>query len=565
MGLGHVELLRLDRTWGLLLLDHQLLGLLAGLLLLELDLDLPLTLRALCRLPEVQLQVLCLVLALKLAHLGILEGISGALEQVGIGLDVSNLLLARFLQLLQLGVQEHLVVGGLALHLTGAEGAHTDLARRGHGCLSIQSSGAASSLRRGSRIVLLLNVELARIVLDQLLVLWVAEHVAQLLLVLSGSLSSALHDSVREAVPILGHTYPPLQLLKACHVLGIRLQLILLLERLSLGAEALQGDLVAVEATDLLDVHLLAVGAAGSLYAADRLHGGELSDEARVLLGLRLLVLLLQDERSVLLLRLLGAIAAGLLDQVPWGQLQLASRLLRLHHGSLLVALGLTRILCICQVLLRNHASDALLLSLCTAQYHLLCGLGAEFGRDVLAHGVRVERLSLLLVLPKKVHPLVVLLNPVHVLEVCVLDGGLVAAHHCLRLLLHLLPIHYQVARLHLPVVAEALNLLNVVHVGELLLRPVAVVLQLAVLLLVQQVLELALLRHWLLLVKSWLALHCGLVLDLLLILIISDHLHVDAHLLLLVEELLEDHLGWLVLLAGGELLPASFLLLVHV
>ena len=50
------------------------------------------------------------------------EGISGALEQVGIGLDVSNLLLARFLQLLQLGVQEHLVVGGLALHLTGAEG-----------------------------------------------------------------------------------------------------------------------------------------------------------------------------------------------------------------------------------------------------------------------------------------------------------------------------------------------------------------------------------------------------------------------------------------------------------
>lgn len=100
MGLGHVELLRLDRTWGLLLLDHQLLGLLAGLLLLELDLDLPLTLRALCRLPEVQLQVLCLVLALKLAHLGVLEGISGALEQVGIGLDVSNLLLARFLQLL---------------------------------------------------------------------------------------------------------------------------------------------------------------------------------------------------------------------------------------------------------------------------------------------------------------------------------------------------------------------------------------------------------------------------------------------------------------------------------
>jgi hypothetical protein len=123
------------------------------------------------------------------------------------------------------------------------------------------------------------------------------------------------------------------------------------------------------------------------------LHVGELSDEAGVLLRLGLLVLLLQDEGSVLLLRLLGAIAAGLLEQVPWWKLQLASGLLRLHDRSLLVALGLTWVLRVRQVLLLDHAGDALLLALSAAEYHLLSGLGAELGSDVLAHRVRVERL----------------------------------------------------------------------------------------------------------------------------------------------------------------------------
>ena len=162
---------------------------------------------------------------------------------------------------------------------------------------------------------------------------------------------------------------------------------------------------------------------------------------------------------------------------------------------------------------------------------------------------------------------MVVLLDPMDVLEVGVLDRGLVAAHCCLRLLLHFLPVDNEVGWLQLSVVAEALDLLDVAHVCELLLRAIAVVLQLAVLLLVEQILYLALL-HQLLLVEILLALHCGLVLDGLRVLIISDHLHVDAHLLLLlVEELLEDHLGWLALLSmcGRELLATAFLLLVHV
>lgn len=58
LGLGRVHLLGLHGARGFLLLRDRLLGLLRGLLLLELELDLPLALRALSRLPEVQLQVL---------------------------------------------------------------------------------------------------------------------------------------------------------------------------------------------------------------------------------------------------------------------------------------------------------------------------------------------------------------------------------------------------------------------------------------------------------------------------------------------------------------------------
>ena len=152
------------------------------------------------------------------------------------------------------------------------------------------------------------------------------------------------------------------------------------------------------------------------------------------------------------------------------------------------------------------------------------------------------------------------------VLEVGVLDCGLVAAHRRLSLLLHFLPIDDQVGRLQLCVVAQALDLLDVAHVRNLLLRPVAVVLsQLAVLLLVDEVLDLTLLDQ-LLLVKILLALHRRLVLDGLRVLIISDHLHVHAHLLLLlVEELLEDHLRLLALLGVRRRELLSFLLLVHV
>lgn len=75
-------------------------------------------------------------------------------------------------------------------------------------------------------------------------------------------------------------------------MLRIRLQLVLL-ECLGLGAEALQGDVVAVEASDLLDVDRLAVRASSALRTAHGLHVGELSDETGVLLRLRLLVLLL--------------------------------------------------------------------------------------------------------------------------------------------------------------------------------------------------------------------------------------------------------------------------------
>lgn len=100
---------------------------------------------------------------------------------------------------------------------------------------------------------------------------------------------------------------------------------------------------------------------------------------------------------------------------------------------------------------------------------------------------------------------------------------------------------------------------MDVAHLGNLLLRLVTVVLR-HVLLLVEEVLELSLLHQLLL------ALHRRLILDGLLVLIISDHLHVHAHLLLLLaEELLEDHLRLLALLSvrRGEL--ASLLLLVEV
>lgn len=102
--LWHVQLLGLHGASSFLLLGDGLLRLLPRLLLLKLELDLPLTLRALSRLAKVQLQVLRLVLALKLAHLWVLEGILGALEQARVGLDVAYLLLTSFLQLLQLGV-----------------------------------------------------------------------------------------------------------------------------------------------------------------------------------------------------------------------------------------------------------------------------------------------------------------------------------------------------------------------------------------------------------------------------------------------------------------------------
>lgn len=52
----------------------------------------------------------------------------------------------------------------------------------------------------------------------------------------------------------------------------------------------------AVEAADLLDVDLLTVGPSSALRTADGLHVGELSDEAGVLLRLRLLILLLLQD-----------------------------------------------------------------------------------------------------------------------------------------------------------------------------------------------------------------------------------------------------------------------------
>ena len=60
---------------------------------------------------------------------------------------------------------------------------------------------------------------------------------------------------------------------------------------------------------------------------------------------------------------------------------------------GLLVALGLDWILCVGQVLLLvlDHARDALLLALSAAEHDLLGCLGADLGRDVLAHRVRVE------------------------------------------------------------------------------------------------------------------------------------------------------------------------------
>lgn len=229
-------------------------------------------------------------------------------------------------------------------------------------------------------------------------------------------------------------------------MLGIRLQLVLLLECLGLCAEALQRDVVAVEASDLLDVDLLVVRPSSILCAAHRLHIGQLSEQAGILLRLWLLVLLLlQNEGSVQLLRLLGAIATSLLEQVPWRELQLTGGLLRLHQmalelvlavdGGLLVALGLHRILCTRQVLLvLDHARDALWLALSTTEDHLLGGLRADLGRDVLAHRVRIEGLRLL-ILSNQVDALVVLLDTVDVLEVAVLDGSLVAADSSLRLL----------------------------------------------------------------------------------------------------------------------------------
>lgn len=236
---------------------------------------------------------------------------------------------------------------------------------------------------------------------------------------------------------------------------------------------------------------------------------------------------------------MLCAIACSLLEQVAWRKLQLAG-LLRLHQmvrqwilavdGGLLVALGLHGILCTRQVLwVLEHARNTCWLPLSTTEDYLLGGLGTDLGRDVLAHRVRIEGLRLL-VLSEQVHALVVLLDT-EVLEVGVLDGGLATADGRLRLL-DFLAIDDQIGRLQLGIVAKALDLLDVAHIGKLLLRPVAVVLC-NVLLLVEEVLELSLL-HQLLLLQILLTLHRRLILDGLWVLIISDHLHVHAHLLLL-------------------------------
>ena len=89
-----------------------------------------------------------------------------------------------------------------------------------------------------------------------------------------------------EVVSILGHANASLELLEILHRLGIGLNLAILLDGLPLVVDALDRNVVAIQVADLLDVQLLSLRAVG-------IHVGELSDQTRAVLRLRLLVLLL--------------------------------------------------------------------------------------------------------------------------------------------------------------------------------------------------------------------------------------------------------------------------------